>query len=92
LCCRTLRFIILLFGEPGQPTIFDALVVTSGNLSEEPIVNSNEEAWLQLGSVADCFLIHNRDIHIRVDNSVVRTFEGEQRVLRPSRGYVPYPI
>lgn len=82
----------LLFADPGKPPMFDALVVTSGNLSEEPIVSRNEEAWPRLGSVADWFLIHNRDIHMRVDDSVVCTFEGEQRVLRRSRGYAPRPI
>ncbi|MGO9965665.1 MAG: carbamoyltransferase HypF, partial [Bryobacteraceae bacterium] len=70
---------------------FRALVMTSGNLSEEPIVISNEEAVERLGPVADWFLLHNRGIHMRVDESVVRTFEGRERVLRRSRGYVPQP-
>ncbi len=66
--------------------------MTSGNLSEEPIVVTNQEAMLQLGGVADWFLLHNRDIATRVDDSVVRTFEGRERVLRRARGFVPQTI
>ncbi|HEY6270468.1 MAG TPA: carbamoyltransferase HypF [Terriglobales bacterium] len=82
----------MLFGEPGQPPEFDALVMTSGNLSEEPIVSRNEEAEPRLGRIADWFLFHNRDIHMRVDDSVVRTFEGRVGVLRRARGYVPRAV
>jgi hydrogenase maturation protein HypF len=83
----------LLFGvSPDEPPAFTALVLTSGNLSEEPIVTSNDEALARLGDVADRFLIHNRDIHMRVDDSVVRVLEGKERVLRRSRGFVPSPI
>jgi hydrogenase maturation protein HypF len=83
----------LLFGDsPDQDSAWTALVMTSGNLSEEPIVTTNEEAMLQLGAVADWFLLHNRDIATRVDDSVVRTFEGRERVLRRARGYVPQAI
>ena len=53
---------------------------------------TNQEAMLQLGGVADWFLLHNRDIATRVDDSVVRTFEGRERVLRRSRGFVPQAI
>jgi hydrogenase maturation protein HypF len=63
--------------------------MTSGNLSEEPIVVDNHEARERLGGVADWFLVHNRDIYMRADDSVVRMFEGEERVMRRSRGYVP---
>lgn len=83
----------LLFSDSAESTNqFPALVMTSGNLSEEPIVVSNEEALLQLDSIADWFLLHNRDIYMRVDDSVVRTFESQQRVLRRSRGFVPNAI
>src|ERR1700693_5564777 len=83
----------LLFGESHDgPPEFSALVMTSGNLSEEPIVTSNREAVTRLGRIADAFLFHNRDIHTRVDDSVVRVFEGKERVLRRSRGYAPFPI
>jgi hydrogenase maturation protein HypF len=83
----------LLFSDsPQAPSEFPALVMTSGNLSEEPIVTSNEEAWERLSSVADWFLFHNRDIYMRADDSVVRSFQGCARVLRRSRGYVPQPV
>jgi len=71
---------------------YDALVMTSGNLSEEPIVTSNQEALDRLRPLADWFLLHNRDIYMRADDSVVRTFEGVERVLRRSRGFVPRAI
>ena len=83
----------LLFSDsPEVASGWSALVMTSGNLSEEPIVIGNPEAMLQLGGVADWFLLHNRDIATRVDDSVVRSFEGRERVLRRSRGYVPQTI
>ncbi|MBZ5579896.1 MAG: carbamoyltransferase HypF [Acidobacteriia bacterium] len=71
---------------------FRALVMTSGNLSEEPLVTRNDEARERLSAIADGFLCHNRDIHTRVDDSVVRTFEGRPTLLRRARGYAPYPI
>jgi hydrogenase maturation protein HypF len=83
----------LLFSDsPDNDSEWTALVMTSGNLSEEPIVTTNQEAMLQLGAVADWFLLHNRDIATRVDDSVVRTFEGRERVLRRARGFVPQAI
>jgi hydrogenase maturation protein HypF len=61
------------FGVPTDLTPhFDALIMTSGNISEEPIVIDNEEALLKLSDTADAFLIHNRDIFMRVDDSVLR--------------------
>jgi hydrogenase maturation protein HypF len=71
---------------------FDALVMTSGNLSEEPIASRNEEVAARLHHLADDFLIHNRKIQTRVDDSVVRTFQGRARTLRRSRGYAPHPV
>jgi len=71
---------------------YDVLVMTSGNLSEEPIVTSDEEALDRLRPLADWFLLHNREIYMRADDSVVRTFEGVERVLRRSRGFVPQAI
>ena len=83
----------LLFSDsPDHASEFHALVMTSGNLSEEPIVVSNSAAMQQLHSVADWFILHNRDIAMRVDDSVVRSFEGRERVLRRSRGYVPHAL
>ena len=83
----------LLFGEgQGASAEFAALVMTSGNISEEPIVIGNREAAARLNTVADAFLFHNRDIHTRVDDSVVRIFDGQERVLRRSRGFASYPV
>ncbi len=70
----------------------DALVMTSGNLSEEPIVYSNSEARTRLAGLADFFLLHNRDIQTRCDDPVVRSFEGEIYPIRRSRGYAPFPV
>lgn len=82
----------LLFGEtPTEPPAFTALVMTSGNMSEEPIATRNREAFI-LRPIADWFLLHNRDIYTRVDDSIVRTFEGKERTLRRSRGYAPHPM
>ena len=83
----------LLFSDsPDAPPEFLALVMTSGNMSEEPIVTRNEEAWQRLQTVADWFVMHNRDIYTRADDSVARVFEGRERALRRSRGYVPRPV
>ena len=68
------------------------LVMTSGNLSEEPIVIDNDEAFTRLSSIADYFLTHNRDIYLRSDDSIVRNMAGATRIFRRSRGYVPMPL
>ena len=83
----------LLFSDSlTEAPAFCALVMTSGNISEEPIVTGNREAARRLNRIADAFLFHNRDIHTRLDDSVVRIFEDTPRVLRRSRGYAPFPI
>ncbi len=71
---------------------FAALVMTSGNLSEEPIAIENDEAVARLRGVADFFLMHDRSILLRCDDSVVRVAAGRPRQLRRSRGYVPVPV
>lgn len=71
---------------------FDALVMTSGNISEEPIITKNEEALEKLYNVADAFLVHNREIFMRVDDSVVREVEGKIYFIRRARGFVPKAI
>ncbi len=71
---------------------FPALVMTSGNISEEPIITKNEEAFEKLGSVADAFLVHNREIFMRVDDSVVSELEGNIYFIRRARGFVPKAI
>lgn len=83
----------LLFGDTEDGTCeFEALVMTSGNISEEPIVTRNDEAGNSLREVADYFLLHDRDIYMRVDDSVARIANGHCMLLRRSRGYAPEPI
>lgn len=71
---------------------FAALVMTSANLSEEPIVIDNQEALRRLDGIADIFLVHNRAILRRCDDSVVRPAHVGHQILRRSRGYVPRPV
>jgi hydrogenase maturation protein HypF len=68
------------------------LVLTSGNVSDEPIAYRDEDVLARLGGIADVFLTHDRPIHVRTDDSVVRPFRGREAVLRRSRGYVPEPL
>ena len=77
----------LLLAEVGRP-----LVMTSGNFSEEPIARDNGDALDRLGTIADLFLLHDREIESRCDDSVARVIAGAPTVLRRSRGYVPRPI
>src|SRR5579859_74971 len=71
---------------------FEALVMTSGNLSEEPIAIDNEEAARRLNRIAEAFLVHDREIVRRCDDSVVRVAAGQPQKLRRSRGFVPVPV
>ncbi len=68
------------------------LIMTSGNLSEEPIVWRNEDALSRLAHIADSFLLHNRDIHVPCDDSVVTVYSGHELPIRRSRGYSPMPV
>ena len=68
------------------------LVMTSGNISEEPIAADNDDARKRLDRICDYYLIHNRDIYSRYDDSVIRIFKGNEMVLRRARGYAPYPV
>ena len=77
----------LLLGELAAP-----IVLTSGNISDEPIAYRDADALERLAPIADAFLAHDRAIHIRTDDSVVRAFGGRESVLRRSRGYVPEPL
>ncbi len=77
----------LLFAEG-----LDVLVMTSANLSDEPLICKNELALERLGDVADAFLMHDREIYRQVDDSIVYFVGGRPAVLRRARGYVPTPI
>ncbi len=68
------------------------LVMTSGNLSEEPLAATNDEAIARLRGIADAFLLHDRDIATRCDDSVARIIAGRPLVFRRSRGFVPRGI
>lgn len=78
--------------EAMGPDRLPALVMTSGNLSAEPIALGNREALARLSQIADVFLPHNRDILIRTDDSVTRIIEGNTQFLRRARGYAPSPV
>jgi hydrogenase maturation protein HypF len=93
----------LLLNQPDEKLksqrVPSILVMTSGNFSEEPIAIHNEDALERLAPLADAFLIHNRDIHIRCDDSVVRVeglstsnLKPVTTYLRRSRAYAPYPV
>jgi hydrogenase maturation protein HypF len=77
----------LLLHDAGGP-----LVMTSGNRTDEPIAYRDDEAVAQLAGIADYFLVHNRAIHMRCDDSVTRVVEGRPYPLRRSRGYAPTPL
>jgi hydrogenase maturation protein HypF len=70
----------------------NAIVLTSGNFSSEPILTENKDALEQFSDRVDLVLLHNRDIFNRTDDSVVRIMDGKERVLRRSRGYAPAPV
>ena len=78
----------LLFADPRVR----ALVMTSANLSEEPIAIDNEEALKRLGGIADAFLMHDREILQRCDDSVAAVVDGRPQLVRRARGYVPMGV
>ncbi len=78
----------LLFEKLATP----AIVLTSGNFSDEPIIIENELALKQLGKITDAVLTYNRDIFNRTDDSVVSIINNRERIIRRSRGYVPNPV
>ncbi len=81
-----LHYLIMEGGE------FKALVMTSGNITEEPINIEDREAFMNLKGICDYYLTHNRDIYLRSDDSILRIVDGIPRQIRRSRGYVPVPL
>ncbi len=77
----------LLLAAAGRP-----LVLTSGNLSDEPIVIDDDDAVARLGGIADAFLQHDRWIRARYDDSVTRIVGGQESLIRRARGYAPDPL
>jgi hydrogenase maturation protein HypF len=77
----------LLLAAVGRP-----LVMTSGNRAEEPIAIDNDDARGRLGKIADALLLHDRDIAVRHDDSVLRVVDGAPMFLRRGRGYAPLPF
>lgn len=71
---------------------FTALIMTSGNIADQPIIGDNQEALEKLDGIADFFLLYNRDIFNRCDDSVVKIVNDGNVFFRRARGYVPYPI
>lgn len=78
----------LLFAHEG----IDVLVMTSANISDEPLIYENEQALEKLSNIADAFLMHDRQIYRRVDDSVIHIIDQNPAPLRRARGYVPTPI
>ena len=78
--------------SPAHPQLNAPIVLTSGNVSDEPIAYQDAEALERLHGIADAFLTHDRPIAIRTDDSIVRSWRGTPMLLRRSRGYTPEPV
>lgn len=77
----------LLFDENTE-----ILVMTSGNISGEPIIYKNNQALEKLNNIADYYLLNNREIYMSIDDSVTRVIKNRERVIRSARGYSPKSI
>lgn len=87
-----IHHLLLREGERLEANAFTAIVMTSGNVSDEPLAVSNAEARRRLSHIADAFLLHDREILIGCDDSVVRDSSEGPIFLRRARGYVPFPV
>jgi len=85
LCYAPLHYLLFAQGV-------EVLVMTSGNISDEPLICKNETALEKLGQVADAFLMHDREIYRQLDDSIIHFIDGRPVPLRRARGYVPTPI
>ena len=85
LCYAPLQHMLF---EQGPPV----LVATSGNIADEPLICDNAKALERLGDVADAFLMHDREIHRQVDDSILHFVDNQPVLLRRARGYVPTPL
>ena len=84
---------LLMRAVPGHDTTApEVLVMTSGNLSDEPIAYDDGDAHRRLGAIADAWLTHDRVIHVPCDDSVVRVDDGAELPIRRSRGHAPLPV
>ena len=75
-----------------ENSLFESLVLTSGNVTDNPIVINNSLAQKELIQIADAFLLHNREIYNRNDDSVTEVVNSKHRLMRRSRGFAPEPI
>ena len=89
LCYAPLHYLLF---EQLNTNGTDVLVMTSGNISDEPLICKNESALERLGGIADAFLMHDREIFRQVDDSIVHLVDEQAVLLRRARGYVPGPI
>ncbi len=108
LCCRRTKYPLSELVAPGQKTVGlllpysplhllileekKALIMTSANFSDEPIVSSNEKALSALAGIADFFLLHDREIYMAIDDSVAAPLGRSYFLLRRARGYTPAPM
>lgn len=81
--------LLLLERAPGFPEL---LVMTSGNRSDEPIAFRDDDARRRLGPLSDAILLHDREIHVRADDSVLAELRGAPALLRRARGHAPLPL
>lgn len=83
---------LLFYQFDNEDAPLDVLLMTSGNFANEPIIKENAEALRKLPALADAFLLHNREIYVQCDDSVVQIVDKKQLPFRRSRGFAPFPV